>query len=287
MSRPSGAKPTSSTPARRRLDVLVAERWEVSRERARAFILEGRVAVDGTPALKAGMIVREGADIAVESDERFVGRGGVKLAAALDAFAWSPAGLRCVDVGASTGGFTDCVLQHGAASVAAVDVGYGQLAWKLRQDPRVSVHERVNFRTADVAALGAPFDFLTADVSFIALAKLAPQFARALPPGAKSIALVKPQFEAGREWVRRGGVVRDPRGQELAIGAVVEAFAASGLAAQHLIHSPITGPAGNIEYLLGAQCSGTIEDGPIEIDQLRWSNLIARVVREANETLAR
>jgi 23S rRNA (cytidine1920-2'-O)/16S rRNA (cytidine1409-2'-O)-methyltransferase len=261
---------------RTRLDVAVAHAAGISRERAQGLILAGRVRVDGEVVHKAGFAVATGAQIEIEDDARYVSRGGAKLERALAAFGWSPGGLRCLDVGASTGGFTDCLLQHGAASVVAVDVGYGHLAWKLRQDPRVSAVERSNFRHADLGALGAPFDFVTVDVSFISLTKLAEQLAAALVSGGFIIALVKPQFEAGRDAVERGGVVRDPATHAGAVRDVIAAFDAAGLRCRALTYSPIKGPAGNIEFLFGAQRDG--EAAAIDV---------AGVVREAHEALER
>ncbi len=237
----------------RRLDVAVADHLGASRAHAQALILEGRVRVDGMPANKSGMLVKGQALIEVAEDSKYVSRGGLKLERALDEFAWSPEGARCLDVGASTGGFTDCLLQRGAAAVMALDVGYGQLAWALRNDPRVTVIERCNFRHVDPTLLGAPFDFVCADVSFISLAKLASALAGVLAADGRLIVLVKPQFEAGREWVKRGGVVRDEAGQREAIEAVVKALRANGIAAEHITHSPLRGPAGNLEFLLGAR----------------------------------
>jgi 23S rRNA (cytidine1920-2'-O)/16S rRNA (cytidine1409-2'-O)-methyltransferase len=261
--------------SRLRLDLAVAQHLDVSRTKAQALILEGRVRVNGEPHVKAGELVAADAALDIEDDARYVSRGGAKLERALDEFGWSPAGLRCLDVGASTGGFTDCLLQRGAASVAAVDVGYGQLAWKLRNDPRVTVFERCNVRHATVEQLGGPFRFATADVSFISLATLAPALAAMLEPGARCIVLVKPQFEAGRRWVKRGGVVRDPQGQIEAIEAASRAFADHELSPQRLTFSPLRGPAGNIEFLLGAERSAA---PPAALDA-------AGVVRRAHEAL--
>ena len=261
-------------PARRRLDLAVAKHLDVSRTKAQALILEGKVRVNGEPHLKAGELVAVDATLEVAEDARFVSRAGAKLERALDEFDWSPAGLRCLDVGASTGGFTDCLLQRSAASVAAVDVGYGQIAWKLRNDPRVAVFERCNFRHATVEQLGGPFQFATADVSFISLATLAPALAAMLEPGARCIVLVKPQFEAGRPWVKRGGVVREPQGQIEAVDKAARALAERGLSPQHLTFSPLLGPAGNIEFLLGA-----------ERGAMAASLDAAGVVRKAHETL--
>jgi 23S rRNA (cytidine1920-2'-O)/16S rRNA (cytidine1409-2'-O)-methyltransferase len=209
--------------------------------------------VDGAPATKAGSFVKAGATIEVEDDARFVSRGGVKLEKALDVFGWSIAGLKCIDVGASTGGFTDCLRQRGAAHITALDVGYGQIAWELRTDSRVTVIERCNFRHADPNDIGAPFDFACADVSFISLTKLAPQFRDVLAANGRLVVLVKPQFEAGKGSVGSGGVVRDRAIQTEAIETVAAALDAVSIGAVALTYSPITGPAGNIEFLIGAQ----------------------------------
>ncbi|HXW51732.1 MAG TPA: TlyA family RNA methyltransferase, partial [Candidatus Acidoferrales bacterium] len=191
-----------------RLDVAVAAAGGISRERAQALILAGAVRVDGETRRKPSVTVPRAATIEILARQRFVSRGALKLERALDVFDWPVEGLRCLDVGASTGGFTDCLLQRGAACVVAVDVGYGHLAWSLRNDPRVTLFERTNFRNAEVSALGAPFAFACADVSFISLVKLATKLSEALAQRAKVVALVKPQFEVGREAVERGGVVR-------------------------------------------------------------------------------
>ena len=235
----------------RRLDVVVAEQAEITRERAQALIMAGRVLVEGEPLTKAGASVRAGAHIEVRDDTKFVSRGGAKLEKALDEFGWAVAGLRCLDVGASTGGFTDCLLQRGAASVTALDVGYGQIAWKLRVDPRVTVVERCNFRHVELEQIGAPFAFACADVSFISLTKLAARFFEVIAEGGRLVVLVKPQFEAGRSEIGRGGVVRSPVAQVTAIQSVASALDAAGITPARLTYSPIAGPAGNIEFLLG------------------------------------
>ena len=224
----------------------------MSRERAQAIILEGRVRVNGIVQRSVAFAVPPAAALDIKDDTRYVGRGGLKLERALAAFEWQIDGLRCLDVGASTGGFTDCLLRHGASSVAAVDVGYGHFAWKLRQDPRVAVFERTNFRTVDVQSLGAPFDLATIDVSFISLAKVATPLRAALVKGGKLVALVKPQFEAGRGTLERGGVVRDRNVHMRVLQDVISALRAAGLQCLHIAHSPLKGPAGNIEFLLGA-----------------------------------
>jgi len=243
--------------AGRRIDVeLVSRGLAPSREQARAAVLAGRVTVDGSPVVKAGAPVREDALIELAEGPRYVSRGGVKLAGALEAFGIDPAGRVALDVGASTGGFTDCMLQRGAARVAALDVGYGQLAWSLRNDPRVLVLERTNIRSADPAVLGGPFDLVTIDVSFIGLAKVLPHLASVTTPGADVMALVKPQFEAGKGRVGKKGVVRDPLVHRDVLASVIGAAADLGWVARGLTWSPITGPEGNIEFWLRLARSG-------------------------------
>ncbi|HLJ85148.1 MAG TPA: TlyA family RNA methyltransferase [Candidatus Eremiobacteraceae bacterium] len=274
---------TKSPDEKRRLDVAVAQRLGCSRRRAQALILAGKVRVGANgESRKAGSLVTADETIAVEEEERFVGRGASKLEKALDDFGWQVEGLRCLDVGASTGGFTDSLLQRGAASVSAVDVGYGQLAWKLRTDPRVTVHERCNFRHADVRALGAPFAFACVDVSFISIAKLAPNLAAALETGGRLVALIKPQFEVGRAAVGKGGVVRDPVSHVNAIESVIVSLRSVGLVAACLTHSPIKGPAGNIEFLLGAirKSADSVAEDACTVDA-------AGAVQRAHEALAR
>jgi 23S rRNA (cytidine1920-2'-O)/16S rRNA (cytidine1409-2'-O)-methyltransferase len=274
--KPTQAVGRLKSSSKRRLDVAVVESAHVSRERAQALIMEGRVRVDGQTVRKPGTAIAQAAAIEVTQDDAYVSRGGYKLERALDRFGWSVADLRCLDVGASTGGFTHCLLARGAASVTALDVGYGQIAWKLRTDPRVTVIERCNFRTVDPERIGAPFAFACADVSFISLAKLAAQFRRVLGDGGRLVALVKPQFEAGRDSVGRGGVVRAESEHVRVLESVIAAYRAAGIEPVALTHSPLRGPAGNIEFLLGAQVGarGTAIDA-------------AGVVRLAHETLPR
>src|SRR6476661_6206787 len=215
-----------------RLDVALVERGlAASRERARALIMAGQVRVDGQVVSKAGTNVDTGAAIALDvPDHPYVSRGGVKLAHALDDFTIDPFGKRALDVGASTGGFTDVLLQRGAASVIALDVGHGQLDWKLRNDPRVDVHEGVNARSLTSADVPHPVDLVVIDVSFISLGHILP----ALPPfmndGADIVALVKPQFEAGRGEVGRKGLVTDPAVHEAVIERVTAQAEAAGFA---------------------------------------------------------
>jgi 23S rRNA (cytidine1920-2'-O)/16S rRNA (cytidine1409-2'-O)-methyltransferase len=240
--------------ARERLDKLVVDRGLApTRARAQALILAGKVTVAGQVMTKAGTTVAADAEIGLrEDDHPYVSRGALKLVAALDAFAIDPTGAVCLDVGASTGGFTDLLLRRGASKVYAIDVGYGQLAWSLRQDPRVVVLERENVRELDPAKVPEACDLAVIDVSFISLTLVLPRVAELLrPPAGKSvIALVKPQFEAGREHVGKGGVVRDPAARQGAIDKVATWALAHGFSVEGQVESPIHGPAGNIETLL-------------------------------------
>ncbi len=235
-----------------RLDVLLVERGLVpSRERARALVIAGQVTVDGRVVSKAGTAVPEGASLALATPGHpYVGRGGLKLAHALDAFGIPVAGREGLDIGASTGGFTDVLLQRGATRVIALDVGHGQLDWRLRTDPRVVVLEGVNARYLTPAQLPGAVDIVTIDVSFISLALVLPQVPALIRPGADVVALVKPQFEAGREEVGKKGVVRDPAVHERVIERVTQAAAAAGFARAGLTPSPVTGAEGNVEFLM-------------------------------------
>lgn len=242
---------------RRRADVILADRGLFeSRERAKAAILAGQVRVGDRRVTKAGEQLDEDSVFEIAKADRYVSRGGHKLAGALDTFGLDPHGMRAIDVGASTGGFTDCLLQRGASSVVALDVGYGQLAWQLRQDERVTVHERTNVRDADLASLGAPFDMVVVDVSFIGLSKILPQLVDLIGSAGELIALVKPQFEAGKGRVGKRGVVRDARTHIDVLDGVVEAVHGAGLAVRGLSWSPITGPEGNIEFWVWADHAG-------------------------------
>lgn len=234
---------------RRRLDLLLVERGLAeSRSLAQRLIMAGRVRVDGQVATKPSQAVSPESQVTVEAGPRYVSRGGEKLEAALDGFGVEVEGLVCADVGASTGGFTDCLLQRGAAKVYAIDVGRGQLHWKLRQDPRVVVMEGVNARHLE--SLPEPVHLVTADVAFISLRLLLPNFSRWLVPEGQAVLLVKPQFEAGPESVGRGGVVRDPAVWRRVLLEVAEAAATAGLAPQGALRSPVRGPKGNVEFLL-------------------------------------
>ena len=255
-------------PRKTRLDdLLVARGTFASRDEVLRAVVAREVRVDDVYVSSAAVAVAPDADVFVRGRKAFVSRGGCKLQGALDAFGQSVAGLRCIDIGASTGGFTDCLLQAGAASVACVDVNYGQLAWKLRQDGRVTAFERTNIRTADPAALGAPFDVLVADLSFIGLAGLAGVFAALCRPGSVVMALVKPQFES-QPGETCGGVVTDARVRARTVEEVCEALSRAGFAVEGganalpeaaggVVESPIRGPEGTVEYLVRAVFQGT------------------------------
>jgi len=237
---------------RARLDVRLAELGLAeSREKAKRLILAGAVRVNGQLAHKASDLVDENAALEVAAAERFVSRGGYKLEAAFDAFALSCRDGVCVDIGASTGGFTDCLLQHGARCVHAVDVGKGQLDWRLRQDARVVVHDELNARHIQLTDIGTVADLVTMDASFISLTKLLPAVVHLLRPGGLLVALIKPQFEAGKQFVKKGGVVRDSQVHEQ-VKASITTFAtvSLGLELIGLIESPLLGPAGNKEFLI-------------------------------------
>jgi 23S rRNA (cytidine1920-2'-O)/16S rRNA (cytidine1409-2'-O)-methyltransferase len=239
--------------AKQRLDVLLVERQLApSREKAQALVLAGKVTVDGQPALKPGQSVSSEARIEVEPALRYVSRGGIKLEAALEAFQIPVAGKVCIDVGTSTGGFTDCLLQHGALHVHAVDTGAGQIDWKLRTDPRVILHERTNARYLKPEDIGETADLIVCDVSFISVTLLIPSLLPLLKEDGNWIILVKPQFEAGREFVGPGGIVRDPSAHQKACDRVVSALNAEGFECE-IIDSPILGAEGNREFLLRAQ----------------------------------
>jgi 23S rRNA (cytidine1920-2'-O)/16S rRNA (cytidine1409-2'-O)-methyltransferase len=234
-----------------RLDQLVVDRGLApSRERARALILAGQVSVDGQPQTKAGTPIDASADVAlVAPDHPYVGRGGLKLAHALDTFKIDVEGREALDIGASTGGFTDVLLKRGATRVVALDVGHGQIDWALRNDPRVVVIEHFNARHLQLSDLPSPVDIVTIDVSFISLRQILPVVPPLLRPGADVIALVKPQFEAGRSEIRKG-VIRDPTVQSRVLEDVSAAAREVGLHPVASTPSPITGAKGNVEFLL-------------------------------------
>jgi 23S rRNA (cytidine1920-2'-O)/16S rRNA (cytidine1409-2'-O)-methyltransferase len=240
---------------RRRLDAELVRRGLVSnREEAREAVDAGLVLVGGAPATKPATMVGADEAVIVSGPPRpYASRGGEKLRAALDRFGIDATGRDCLDAGASTGGFTDCLLRAGARHVVAVDVGYGQLAWDLRNDDRVTVMERTNVR--DVTRADLPFapDLIVADLSFISLTRVAAPLAQLSSADAAFVVLVKPQFEAGPADVERGGVVREPAAWRQVLGEVAEAFAAAGVGPLGVMASPLRGPAGNVEFLLSAR----------------------------------
>lgn len=236
-------------------ELLVAKGLAESRSRAQALILAGLVFAGTTRIDKPGQRLAEDIPLSLkERDHPWVSRGGVKLAHGLDAFAVDPAGLVCLDLGASTGGFTDVLLARGAARVYAVDVGHGQLAWRLRQDPRVVVLERTNARALSPALVPEPVGLIVCDVSFIGLTLALPAALALAAEEAALVALIKPQFEAGREHVGKGGVVRDPEVHRAVCGDIEAWLAArSGWRVLGVCESPITGPSGNVEFLIAGR----------------------------------
>jgi len=245
----------ASAPPKKRLDLLlVARGLAPTREQARALILAGDVLVNGLPVTKTGALVPADVGLTVKAAPLpYVSRGGLKLAAALDHFQLDVTGLVALDVGISTGGFTDCLLQRGVARVYGVDVGYGQLAWQLRQDPRVIIRERTNIRHLAPEAIPEKVDLAVVDVSFISLKLVLPPVCRFLKPGGRLVALIKPQFEVGKGKVGKGGVVRE-EGQRQEVVRAIQEFAQSlGLTVHGVLPSPLLGPKGNQEYLLYCQ----------------------------------
>jgi 23S rRNA (cytidine1920-2'-O)/16S rRNA (cytidine1409-2'-O)-methyltransferase len=236
-----------------RLDVMLAERGLAeSREKAQALVLAGEVLVNGVKARKPGQSVPAGADLQVLQRPLYVGRGGLKLEAAIDRFNIQVAGRVCLDVGSSTGGFTDCLLQRGASRVYAVDVGTGQLDWKLRNDPRVVVREQVNARYLSGNVVPEPIDLAVCDVSFISITMILPVLPNLLAKSAEMVILVKPQFELERHQVGRGGIIRDPALHQQASRRVEDAVRQLGFQTD-IIPSPILGAEGNQEFLLHAR----------------------------------
>ena len=240
-------------------------------DEAERMILAARVRVDGHTVTQAGAQVLPDARIEVQDTRKYVSRGGLKLEGALEDFSFDPAGLNCIDVGTSSGGFTDCLLKRGASQVTAVDVGYGQFDWKLREDSRVVLFERTNIAKADPLSIGAPFELLVADLSFTSLAKLAPQLARLIDNGKDCLTLVKPQFELAKDLVK-DGVIRSFELHVAALQKVVEAYENNGLAVQGLSFSHLLGPKGNREFWIWAAKGGVTAT----ID-------IPSVVRQAHE----
>lgn len=259
-----------------RLDVLLVQRnLAPSREKAKVLIMEGKVFVNGQRGDKAGDNFDDGSEIEVRGETlRYVSRGGLKLEKALSVFSIDLSGATCLDIGSSTGGFTDCMLQNGAASVIAVDSGRGQLAWALRNDTRVRVMERTNFRYLTKAEIPEDIDFASADVSFISLDKILPAAYPLLKDGGGMVCLIKPQFEAGREKVGKHGVVSDPAVHKEVVARTVSVAESLGFTVRGLSFSPIKGPEGNIEYLMRLLKGSGEPDAPIDA-----------VVRAAHEEL--
>lgn len=264
---------------KQRLDTLVVQRGLAeSCERANRLILAGEVIVAGRAHVKPGHLIPADAEIEVKPPPRYVSRGGRKLEKALQVFPVEVRGKVVIDVGASTGGFTDCLLQHGGKFVYAVDVGHGQLAWKIRQDPRVGVVEGTNIRTIDVNRFDPPPEIGVVDVSFISLQKVLPVIAQIVEPVGDVIALIKPQFEARREQVGNGGVVQDSRIHVQVLHALIRFVRELDGAVMGLSHSPIRGPAGNIEYLIWFKAG-------LEASSADWEERTAQVVQCAHEEL--
>jgi 23S rRNA (cytidine1920-2'-O)/16S rRNA (cytidine1409-2'-O)-methyltransferase len=252
----------------RRLDTVVVGITALTRSQARALILAGKVRVDDEPSTKPGTHVPETARVVVEEPPRYVSRGGDKLAEALRAFALDVTGLDVLDVGASTGGFTDALLQHGAKHVTALDVGRGQIAWKLRSESRVTVIERTNFRTMPDDAFPDGFDLVVIDTSFISLRTIVARAVAFVREGGTIVALVKPQFEAGRERIGGGGVVRDPAVHAAILREVRDAVRDTGVRVVAATVSPLRGPAGNVEFFYELRRAGD------EVDDARLDALV-------------
>ncbi|CAG0943912.1 16S/23S rRNA (cytidine-2'-O)-methyltransferase TlyA [Anaerolineae bacterium] len=234
-----------------------------TRQRAQALILAGEVQVDGYAISKAGTLVAEDAVITVRAPLQYVSRGGIKLAGSLDAFRVDPRDKICADIGASTGGFTDCLVQRGAVRVYAIDVGYGQIAWKLRNDPRVVVMDRVNARFLE--SLPEPIDLAVMDASFISLTFLLPVVKTLLQPrDAEIVALIKPQFEAGRAQVGKGGIVRDARVHRAVIAKIAECARQNDLRVRGVCRSPIQGADGNVEFFIHLSVDRAVTNVDIE-----------------------
>ena len=254
-----------------RLDVLLVKRGLApSREKAKAIIMSGIVFVDNEREDKAGTTFDEKVNIEVRGKTlKYVSRGGLKLEKAMDVFGVKIEGKTCMDVGASTGGFTDCMLQNGAVKVYSVDVGHGQLAWKLVQDDKVICMDRTNIRYVTPDQIDDVLDFASIDVSFISLTKVLLPVKNLLKENGQIVCLIKPQFEAGREKVGKKGVVRDPKVHEEVIEKICDFASTNGFELLHLDYSPIKGPEGNIEYLLHMRKTETMENGHTMTDQIK------------------
>ncbi|MCR4782037.1 MAG: TlyA family RNA methyltransferase [Lachnospiraceae bacterium] len=257
--------------SKERLDVLLVERGMFpSREKAKIAIMEGNVFVNGQREDKAGTKFDSECEIEYKGKEMpYVSRGGFKLERAMNSFPINLEGKVCMDIGASTGGFTDCMLQNGASKVFSVDVGYGQFAWKLRTDPRVVCMEKTNIRYVTPEDIGEPIEFASCDVSFISLTKILVPVRELLSDGAEMVCLIKPQFEAGKEKVGKHGVVREASVQAEVIRMIVDFVKANGFEALGLDNSPIKGPEGNIEFLIHIRKSDNVSmEEPFSIDEV-------------------
>ena len=262
-----------------RLDVYLTEHgYAESRQKAQALIMSGIVYIDNQKADKAGTPVKEGQSVEVRGDTlKYVSRGGLKLEKAMSSFSLSLDNMICADIGASTGGFTDCMLQNGARLVYAIDVGYGQLSWKLRTDERVINLERTNFRYVTHEQIPDELDFASVDVSFISLKKILPVMRELMKDNASAVCLIKPQFEAGKENVGKKGVVRDKSVHESVVNDIVGFALNNGFSVHGLDYSPVKGPQGNIEYLVLLQkADETVNDSNVDI---------ADLVNRSHETL--
>lgn len=253
--------------SKQRLDVLLVDRGlATSREKAKALILAGEVRVSGQPVRLPSAQIPASAPVTVVQPAPYVSRGGLKLAAALASFGVDPSGRVAADIGASTGGFTDCLLQHGAVRVYAIDVGYGQLDYRLRQDLRVVTRERVNARYLE--ELPEPVDLVTIDVSFISVRLILPAVRRVLSPGGEVLTLIKPQFEAGRGQVGKKGIVRDPAVHRSVLSEFTQWAVVAGWAIRNVIASPIRGAEGNREFFAQLGLAGESGDVPAQIEAL-------------------
>ena len=267
------------TQSKERLDVLISDRGLTeSQEKARRLILAGEVSIGGNTDLKPGQLFPLHTEIDIRETPKYVGRGGIKLEKAIRDFELLVDGMVAIDVGASTGGFTDCLLQNSAKFVYAIDVGYGQLAWKLRQDSRVDVIERTNIRRVSFAQFSLPIDIAVIDVSFISLKKVIPTIIGLIKPTGDILALVKPQFEVGRGLVEKGGVIRDPQVHIDVLHGLIEFIMELNLFVMAISFSPIRGAAGNIEFFIWMKYDNT--------NKRNWSDRVKHVVQNAHLTFS-
>jgi 23S rRNA (cytidine1920-2'-O)/16S rRNA (cytidine1409-2'-O)-methyltransferase len=268
-----------------RLDVLlVNEGYAPSREKAKAIIMSGNVYVNGQKEDKAGTAFdRSKIQLEVRGNtQKYVSRGGLKLEKAMEQWGFELTGKICMDIGASTGGFTDCMLQNGATKVYSVDVGHGQLAWKLRNDERVVCMEQTNFRYMVPGDIDDALDFASVDVSFISLTKILIPARNLLRPGGEMVCLIKPQFEAGREKVGKNGVVREPEIHTEVIRKIVDYAESIGFEVLHLDYSPIRGPEGNIEYLIHIRKPDQVDDAIVSLSEKDAEEALNRIMEEGN-----